>query len=127
MATRPAGRTSTADIGSSTSTEWRHSSCRLGTASSRTRAAGLTRRSQFASEGRDSLGRERGVAKCVVALDGTLTDCSAIEADPEGLGFSEAVVKLVSTMRMDLWSRDGAPVDGATVVLGVTLNLKAQQ
>ena len=63
----------------------------------------------------------------MVALDGTLTDCSAIEADPEGLGFSEAVVKLVSTMRMDLWSRDGAPVDGATVVLGVTLNLKAQQ
>jgi hypothetical protein len=29
-------------------------------------------------------------------------------------------------MRMNLWSRDGTPVDGGTVVLGVTLNLKAQ-
>jgi TonB family protein len=67
-----------------------------------------------------------GVAKCVVARDGTLTDCSAVEANPEGLGFSEAVVKLASTMRMNPWSRDGTPVDGGTVVLGVTLNLKAQ-
>jgi hypothetical protein len=56
-----------------------------------------------------------------------LTDCSAVEANPEGLGFSEAVVKLASTMRMNPWSRDGTPVDGGTVVLGVTLNLKAQQ
>jgi TonB family protein len=67
-----------------------------------------------------------GIAKCVVARDGTLTDCSAVEANPEGLGFSEAVVKLASTMRMNPWSRDGTPVDGGTVVLGVTLNLKAQ-
>jgi TonB family protein len=73
------------------------------------------------------VGTGRGVAKCAVALDGTLTNCSAIEADPEGLGFSEAVVKLASTMRMNPWSRDGTPVDGAIVVLGVTLNLKSQQ
>jgi hypothetical protein len=35
-------------------------------------------------------------------------------------------VKLASTMRMNPWARDGTPVDGATIFLGVTLNLKSQ-
>lgn len=66
----------------------------------------------------------RGVARCSVRQDGSLSDCAAVEADPPDLGFSEAVVKLVSTMRMNPWSRDGMPVDGATVSLAVRLNLK---
>ena len=68
----------------------------------------------------------RGVAKCAVTQDGSLINCVAIEAAPADLGFSEAVVKLASTMRMNPWSRDGTPVDGSTVFLGVTLNLKSQ-
>ncbi|HTX51229.1 MAG TPA: TonB family protein, partial [Caulobacteraceae bacterium] len=67
-----------------------------------------------------------GVAKCVVAVDGTLTDCSPQTGDPDGLGFSEAAVKLASTMRMNPWTGDGAPVDGAVVRIGVRLNLKSQ-
>jgi hypothetical protein len=62
----------------------------------------------------------------VVTQDGSLSDCAAVEADPEGLGFSEAVVKLASTMRMNPWSRDGVPVDGATILVGVRLNLKSE-
>jgi len=68
----------------------------------------------------------RGVAKCKVAQDGRLTDCAPAPADPEGLGFSEAAVRLASTMRMNPWSRDGTPVDGAMILVAVTFNLKPQ-
>ena len=66
----------------------------------------------------------RGVARCRVTQDGGLTDCAPAPAEPEGLGFSEAAVKLASTMRMNPWSRDGTPVDGATILVAVTLNLR---
>ncbi|HXQ17758.1 MAG TPA: TonB family protein [Caulobacteraceae bacterium] len=65
-----------------------------------------------------------GVARCVAAQDGTLSDCQPQPGDPDGLGFSEAAVKLASTMRMNPWQRDGEPVDGAVVQVGVRLNLK---
>jgi TonB family protein len=67
-----------------------------------------------------------GVAKCVVAPDGALSDCAPAEADPEGLGFSEAAARLASTMRMNPWTPDGSPVDGAVVRVGVRLDLKPQ-
>jgi TonB family protein len=67
-----------------------------------------------------------GVARCVVAQDGTLTGCEARPAEPDGLGFSEAAVRLVSTMRMNPWLPDGEPVDGAVIEVGVRLNLRAQ-
>jgi TonB family protein len=67
-----------------------------------------------------------GVARCVVAQDGSLTGCEPRPGDPDGLGFSEAAVRLVSTMRMNPWLPDGEPVDGAVVEVGVRLNLKAQ-
>jgi len=67
-----------------------------------------------------------GVARCQVAADGALTDCAPERADPEGLGFSEAAAKLVSTMRMNPWTSDGRPVDGAMVTVSVRLNLKPE-
>jgi TonB family protein len=66
----------------------------------------------------------RGVARCVVASDGALTDCAPETADPDGLGFSEAAVKLASTMKMNPWSADGRPVDGAVFRVAIRLNLK---
>ncbi|MFI4935009.1 MAG: TonB family protein [Caulobacterales bacterium] len=68
-----------------------------------------------------------GTAKCIVAEDGSLTDCAPAEANPDGLGFSEAAAKLASTMKMNPWTDDGAPVDGAVVRVGVQLTLKSQQ
>jgi TonB family protein len=67
-----------------------------------------------------------GVATCIAARDGSLTGCEPQPGDPDGLGFSEAAVKLASTMRMNPWQRDGEPVDGAVVQVGVRLNLKPQ-
>jgi TonB family protein len=65
----------------------------------------------------------RGVAHCVVAPDGALTDCTPAPGDPDGMGFSEAAVKLASAMRMNPWSADGGPVDGAVVNIPIRLNL----
>jgi TonB family protein len=67
----------------------------------------------------------RGVARCVVAADGALTQCAPEAAEPAGLGFSEAAAKLASTMKMNLWSTDGAPVEGGVVHIPIRLNLKA--
>jgi len=64
-----------------------------------------------------------GMARCVVAADGALTDCSAMPGVPDGLGFSEAAVKLASAMKMNPWTADGAPVDGAVIRLPIRLNL----
>jgi hypothetical protein len=69
----------------------------------------------------------RGVARCAVAADGSVTGCSPEAAEPAGLGFSEAAVKLASTMRMNLWSADGAPVEGGVVHLAFRLNLEPSQ
>jgi protein TonB len=57
----------------------------------------------------------RGTARCTVGADGALTDCAPDAAQPEGMGFSEAVVKLAPMMKVNLWSADGAPVRGGTV------------
>ena len=66
----------------------------------------------------------RGVARCVVGVDGLLTQCAPEAAEPAGLGFSEAAVKLASTMKMNLWSADGAPVEGGVVHIPIRLDLK---
>jgi TonB family protein len=68
-----------------------------------------------------------GVAACSVTRDGSLADCTPQQGDPDGLGFSEAAVKLASTLRMNPWLPDGEPVDGTQVTIGLRLKLKSQQ
>jgi TonB family protein len=65
-----------------------------------------------------------GLAKCDVTADGALANCAPAGADPDGLGFSQAAVRLAATMRMNPWTLDGSPVDGDRVEVGVRLNLK---
>jgi hypothetical protein len=65
----------------------------------------------------------RGVVRCQVTADGTMAGCAPETAEPEGLGFAEAAVKLASTMRMNLWSADAAPVEGGVVHVAIRLNL----
>jgi len=64
----------------------------------------------------------RGVARCVVGAGGGLTACAPDGGDPEG--FSDVAAKLAGAMRMNPWSADARPVEGATVYVGVRLNLK---
>jgi hypothetical protein len=66
----------------------------------------------------------RGVARCTVGADGALAACVPEPGDPDGLGFSEAAAKLALGMKMNLWSADGAPVEGGVVHIPIRLNLK---
>jgi TonB family protein len=67
----------------------------------------------------------RGVVRCDIDAGGALANCSAEPADPDGLGFSEAAIKLASRLRLNLWSADGAPVIGGVIHIPVRLNLAA--
>ena len=66
----------------------------------------------------------RGIARCTVGADGGLTGCTPDSADPPDLGFSEAAARLASPLKMNLWSADGAPVEGGVVRVPIRLNLK---
>jgi TonB family protein len=67
----------------------------------------------------------RGVAACTVAADGSLRDCVPRPGDPDGLGFSEAAVKIASMMRMNPWTQAGGPVAGAHVELPIRFDLSS--
>jgi hypothetical protein len=67
----------------------------------------------------------RGVAQCEVAADGALHDCRPLAAEPEGLGFSEAAVKVAQVLRMNRWTQAGGPIDGV-VNLPIRFNLAGQ-
>ncbi len=66
----------------------------------------------------------RGIVRCAVAAGGALTNCTPEAGEPAGLGFSKAAAKLASTMKMNLWSADAAPVIGGVVHIPIRLNLK---
>jgi hypothetical protein len=65
----------------------------------------------------------RGVAECKVEADGALRDCRGVSAQPEGAGFAEAAVKAAASLRMSVWTKDGGPVDGATVRVPIRLTV----
>lgn len=60
-----------------------------------------------------------GVADCLVAPDGGLTDCRPAREDPAGAGFAAAAVSIAGVMRMSPWTEDGRPVDGARIKLPI--------
>lgn len=64
----------------------------------------------------------RGVADCLVAADGSLTDCRVAGERPDGAGFGEASTRVAGQMKLNLWSADGRPTVGARVRLPVEFN-----
>jgi hypothetical protein len=66
-----------------------------------------------------------GYARCVVGTDGALTGCAPVEGQGDGPGFSRAAVSIASAMRMNPWTENGGPVDGATVNLPIRFKLPA--
>lgn len=69
----------------------------------------------------------RGVAECTAGADGTLQNCHPVAGDPDELGFSQSAVKVASVMRMNLWTQEGGPIDGATIRLPVVFKLPASE
>jgi hypothetical protein len=64
-----------------------------------------------------------GTVQCAVRHDGGLTDCAVVSEQPEGLGFGDAALQVASVMKMNPWTAEGDPVDGARIRLPVRLEL----
>ena len=62
----------------------------------------------------------RGVAQCVIAANGALTGCKPLPAQSDEPGFSQAAAVVAAGMRMNPWTEEGGPVDGATIDLPIT-------
>jgi hypothetical protein len=60
---------------------------------------------------------------CVVKHDGGLTDCAVVSEQPAGLGFGDAALQIAGVMKMNPWTAQGDPVDGARIRLPVRLEL----
>jgi TonB family protein len=65
----------------------------------------------------------RGVADCLVAPDGKLTDCKVSREKPAEMGFGLSAVAIAQLMQMNPWSSKGRPVTGARVKLPIDFNL----
>jgi TonB family protein len=62
-----------------------------------------------------------GVVDCVVGPGGVMTQCAPGPGAPDGLGFSEAVAQIASSLKVAIWSDDAGPVLGGQVRLEVRL------
>lgn len=56
---------------------------------------------------------------CKINLEGRLTDCAVASESPAGEGFGDATLKVASKFRMTPQTRDGVPVNGASVRIPV--------
>lgn len=65
----------------------------------------------------------RGVADCLVAADGKLTDCKVARERPGDMGFGASAVAIAQLMQMNPWSQKGRPVVGARIKLPIDFNL----
>lgn len=65
----------------------------------------------------------RAVLTCQAVHDGSLTGCAVVDELPPGLGFGQAALAIAAVMKMNLWTPQGFPVDGANIRLPVRVNL----
>jgi len=65
----------------------------------------------------------RAVLACQAAQDGSLKGCTVVDETPPGLGFGEAALAISAVMKMNLWTPQGFPVEGAKIHVPIRVNL----
>jgi len=63
---------------------------------------------------------------CVVTAEGLLEKCEVLSETPPGYGFGQAGLNMTNQMQMRPPTRDGHPVDGATVVIPFRFQLPGE-
>jgi protein TonB len=65
-----------------------------------------------------TLGKEgRATMTCSVTVSGTLTACSVVSEEPDGMGFGDALIRMSKTFKMRPKQTDGRPVEGGKVTI----------
>ena len=62
----------------------------------------------------------RVTLNCTVRANGTVTNCAVQSENPSDMGFGEAAIKLSRLFKMRPQTRDGSPVEGASVKIPLT-------
>lgn len=70
-------------------------------------------------------GQIRVVLDCLIAPDGSTTDCKVASEDPAGQGYGDATLSLAPYFKMTVWTMEGLPTIGARVNIPVRFQMTA--